>query len=184
MKRTTLIPFLLALAACSAQSAPKKEAKMAAPHAQIAFAPFESHRFAATGDVAPDAAVPQDFGTGPQLFWIRSEAGFARFGYAKPAGAGNAQAPGDPDFAKQDVIYLTMGVHGTTGYEIHLESIRVTGQEVRFMAKTRSPGPSDAVGEALTHPAQLVVVGKLPRDARPILVFDGKDVKSDLHLLE
>jgi hypothetical protein len=179
----------MALAACSVQCAPKKEAKMAAPQAQIPFAPFDSPRYAASGEIAPDGAVPQEFGTGPQFYWIRSEAGFARFGYAK-ADSGNAQAsgktqgPGDPDFAKQDVVYLTMGVQGTTGYDIRLESIRITSQEVRFQAKTRSPGPHDVVGEALTHPAQLIVVGKMPWDAHPVLVFDGKEVGFKLHVLE
>src|SRR6185369_8704798 len=132
MSKSNVFAAALILAACSVQSAPKKEAKMANPQAQIAFAPFDSQRYTASGEIEPDAAVPQESGTGPQLYWIRSEAGFAKFGYAKTSGGATAQGPGDPDFARQDVLYLTMGVQGTTGYEIHLESVQSAGQEIRF----------------------------------------------------
>ncbi|HLP40809.1 MAG TPA: protease complex subunit PrcB family protein, partial [Fibrobacteria bacterium] len=123
----------------------------------------------------------------PQLFWIRTEEGFAKYGYERrnpPSGAAkpDSTAPGELDFARHDVILLTMGVQGTTGYNISLQSIRKSGRDVRFQLKTKSPtGP---VGEALTHPGVLVQVEKLPRDSRLVMEMNGKESSFDLRVLE
>jgi hypothetical protein len=176
--------FAAALAAFAALSA-----------SDLSFAPLATHRYVRTGTTAPEGRIPQAPETGPQLFWIRSEAGFAKFGYVKAeapstgldaahGGPGHAGAPGDPDFAKQDVILLTLGVKRTAGFSISLEAVKKSGREIRFLARSHSPAPDAVVAEALTQPSVLVVVEKLPRDSRPVLVLDGQDAKSDLRVLE
>lgn len=195
MRLAAAVLAALSLAACSVQAASTRETPAAMAPSEYSFAPLATHRYVQTGTIAPEGQVPQAFGTGPQLYWIRSEAGFAKMGYVKAdapktgldaahGGPGKAAAPGDPDFGKQDVVLITMGVQGTTGYALELESVKRSGRELRFSAQTRSPTPGAMVGEALTHPSEWVVVDKLPRDSRPVLIFDGKAVKFDLHILD
>ncbi len=158
----------------------------------IAFAPFLSTRFIQTGTTSPKGVIPQDLGTPPQLYWVRSGTGFADLGYTKSHPSSSTPAPadttptalGDPDFSRHDVLFLTMGVQGTTGYSLRLERIQKTGNEVRFLLKTKRPAPGMRVGEALTHPGTLVTVDKLPKEAHLVMILDGKEAGFQQKILE
>ena len=156
---------------------------------EVAFAPLQTRLYVQTGNPTEDGTLPDAFGTPPQLYWIRDEEGFAKLGYQRaktPTGAPipDSTAPGELDFTRKDVILLSMGVQGTTGYSLSLRSVRKTGRDVRFILETKSPGPKDMVGEALTHPAIKVQVEKLPRDSRLIMVMDGKEPSFEMRVLD
>lgn len=147
----------------------------------IAFVPLSPRQYIQTGKISGDGEIPQAFDTPPQLFWVRSEVGFSKMGFEKK---GAAPLPGDPNFTNQDVLYLTMGVQGTTGYSLHLDSISQTEKEIRFFITTSSPKLNEAVGEALTHPTIAVIVSKLLKDARLFMIFDKKPTEFQQRILE
>lgn len=159
------------------------------PPARVTFGPIPDGLFIQSGTPSPDATLPDEVGSQPQVLWIRSEAGFAKLGYSRrtaPApGTGDSTRPAAGlDFSRQDVLLVSMGSRGTTGYSVTLAAIEKRGKAYHLVLKTRQPGPQDVVGEALTHPSVLVQTEKIHRTARLSLAMDGKDEEFGLRILE
>lgn len=112
-------------------------------------------------------ATPRDLGSGagaePVCLWLQD---------ADAAGqSGLATEP--VDWARDDVVVLSLGSQGTTGNVMQLKSVKLdsTGAVVFDTAHLY---PVGAVGEALTHPGLVVRLEK-GHAARPrILRIDGE----------
>lgn len=186
---TLLAAVLLNFPAC-ARGGEQKEAKMSGKTTRIPFVTIDPGQVYASREPDPGVLnMDEMVGSPPECYWIRSEQGWKSFGFKQtrpPSGqiSPEEKAARELDFARHDVLFLTMGVQGTTGYTMSLDEIGKDAGEIRFRLKTTSPKPGEMVGEALTNPSVLVRTEKLPKDAKLKMILDGKDSNFDLRILE
>jgi hypothetical protein len=162
--KLTFLAALLALAACA--PAPQPEGAMdppsAAPPADVRGGPIPPRRF--------DDATSSRF---------RSQSGLAEAGQqvVRDAGAwsalwaritrGSGPDAGLPavDFGREMVLVAAMGRRATGGYTVTIEAVDEAGGEWVARVAEQSPGPRCGTTQAVTAPADVVVV---PRTDRPI----------------
>lgn len=112
-------------------------------------------------------ATPRDLGSGagakPVCLWLEDASALERSGVgAEPV-----------DWARDDVVVLSLGQQGTTGNVMQLKSVKLDSTGA-IVFDTVHLFPSGAVGEALTHPGLVVRLEK-GHVARPrILRIDGE----------
>lgn len=127
---------------------------------------------------------PTDMGIGPQGYVIRSINGLTQLGFVVDASSkGDSEAGWNSvDWSQYNLVILTLGVQGTTGHSIRVDRVEKTDDTITFAVTHVEPkGP---VGEALTHPASMIKLGKFPADAKTILKINGKPVACDWHFLD
>ncbi len=64
------------------------------------------------------------------------------------------------DWNKQMVVVVTVGVRRTGGYRVEIESLTVKDELLTVKWKLHEPRPGDLVTQALTYPAQMVLVDR------------------------
>ncbi|OPZ85429.1 MAG: hypothetical protein BWY76_01416 [bacterium ADurb.Bin429] len=69
------------------------------------------------------------------------------------------------DFTANTVLGVTLGQRPTAGYEVTIEDVRATGEEILASVDTAQPLPDDAVAQVITYPYHFVVV---PRLTQPV----------------
>ena len=69
-----------------------------------------------------------------------------------------------PDFARHDVIVVSLGEQPTGGYVADITALQRVGDTVYVEAVASAPGPAEEVTQAVTHPFSAVIVDKLPAD--------------------
>lgn len=110
-------------------------------------------------------AIPRDLGSGtvePVCLWLESSAELERHGLVLA----------DVDWAREDVVVLSLGQQGTTGHAMQLNSIRLDSSGTIIFDTTHA-FPTSAVGEALTHPGLMVRLEKGHGARRRALRLDG-----------
>ena len=70
----------------------------------------------------------------------------------------------EPDFAKHDVVLLTLGEQPTGGYAADITALQRVGDTLYVQATATAPGPAAEVTQVVTHPFSAVIIDKQPED--------------------
>jgi hypothetical protein len=136
------------------------------------------------GEADHQWVLPMDFETGPQGYWIRSSEALKKIGYRAIANSAQSnKAPQSaPDWSKQDLFMVTLGVQGTTGHTMKIEKVETLGDTLRIYAVHVEP--TGMVGEALTHPKAMLVLPKWKSAGTAELWIGGKLSDCQWHIVE
>lgn len=85
--------------------------------------------------------------------------------WVRLSGSGASSPAPDVDFAREMALVAAMGQRSTGGYAIRIESVERAGSGLAVRVVETSPGPTCGTGQALSRPADVVIV---PRSALPV----------------
>jgi hypothetical protein len=150
----------------------------------IAFSVLDPQVDLEFAEAAPQFALPMDFETGPQGYWVRNSEALQKIGYHAAANStqSNKAPQSAPDLSKQDLFMVTLGVQGTTGHNMKIEKVETLGDTLRIFALHIEP--TGMVGEALTHPKAMLVLPKLKSAGTAELWIGGKLSDCQWHIVE
>ena len=63
---------------------------------------------------------------------------------------------GKTDFSKELLIYIATGNQPSTGYSVHVQSVRRTGNEIMVLIREEQPTPQQVVEDAETVPFEVI----------------------------
>jgi hypothetical protein len=86
----------------------------------------------------------------------------------------------DIDFSSQRVLVFTYGQVGTTGYAILLDKIEVN-DTVSFYLTGTEPAEGDAVGEAMDHPIDVVLINVTELPEQMEFYINGVKTEFQIH---
>jgi hypothetical protein len=123
---------------------------------------------------------------GPQfLMFTRMETWMSKkeMFYLHPAKADDSglEAAESVDFSRQRILVFTYGQVGTTGYSIKLDSIEVD-QTVTFHLTGVVPAADDAVGEAMDHPIDIVLIDQTELPQELLFFINGEETEFQVHI--
>jgi hypothetical protein len=103
--------------------------------------------------------------------------------YLHPGAADSAgmKAIESVDFARQRVLVFTYGQVGTTGYSIQLDSIE-TNDTTSFYLTGISPDTDEEVGEAMTHPIDMVLINRTDLPEKLRFYINGQETEFQVHI--
>lgn len=135
-------------------------------------------------EAAPQYALPMEFESGPQGYWVRNSEALHKIGYrANTTLNSNTKSPqSTPDWSKQDLFLVTLGVQGTTGHTMKVVKVEALGDTLRIFAAHLEP--TGMVGEALTHPKAMLVLPKWKSNGTLELWINGKPSNCQWHIVE
>lgn len=154
-----VLAVLAALAACTPAHEAQTEAStrragspMSADSMTMRRLPQETAFRFNSGLESPAREVVRDAGS-----WGRT--------WSRLSGSGSASTAPEVDFAREMALVAAMGRRSTGGYEIRIDSVERTGSGLEVRVVETSPGPTCGTGQALSSPADVVLV---PRSTLPV----------------
>lgn len=160
-----LIALALACASATDLAPPGQASQVPSGASPIAFLPF------------PDSTrqlVRTSTGVGEHgRFVLRDQASWTNLWHRVVSNLDPRPAPPATDFGREMVVAAAMGLKGTGGYSIAIDSAYSAGDSIYVVVREVSPGPGCAVTFAFTAPFAAVV---LPRSSDPVLFVERSEV--------
>ena len=85
------------------------------------------------------------------------------------------------DFSRQRVLVFTFGQVGTTGYSIRLDKIDFD-DTASFYLTGVSPSADEAVGEAMDHPIDMVLIDRTDLPDSLLFYVNGEATEFEVHV--